>query len=399
MSLRYRTMDGTATQVYLGTNGTSNFWIGNPEVMTTVDELHPGPPYRTGGPFLKLWTRYHRGLTSPIHWYGIGIPRRYYTGSFTDNWLGTYPHFNEGPAILPTSYQKDGTELNGLGTTCWSRFKPGRPGSSTGQFVGELHRIPTIPFLGNLGIKNFKELKKFRHYGDEYLNLQFGWLPFLNDLREMYNVYTSMSRRLAQLRRDNGQWVRRRGSLHRDVSPSTESTTYHTNVLYPVLTSEFYIPGAQGSRKITVDYTDKVWFSAAFKYWIPNIHSPDWPASAKRALFGLNPSPALLWELLPWSWLIDWFTNLGDVIDNFTVNAASNLVAKYAYVMASRSKTYTCVSTQPFAQGTLSCTTQVMYSCKQRQHATPFGFDTDFSDLSGRQKTILAALGISRLPR
>lgn len=37
-------------------------------------------------------------------------------------------------------------------------------------------------------------------------------------------------------------------------------------------------------------------------------------ALARRALLGLTVDPSTAWELMPWSWLVDWFSNISEVL-------------------------------------------------------------------------------------
>ena len=124
------------------------------------------------------------------------------------------------------------------------------------------------------------------------------------------------------------------------------------------------------------------------------------------ALFGLNPTPSLLWEVLPWSWLIDWFSNVGDVVSNMSSNAVDNLVAHYAYVMRTQTvqTTYTAyykcdtgtTGAYKCSGGEGTCTATKLTVTKSRAKATPYGFGVSFGGLSAYQVSILGALGMSR---
>jgi hypothetical protein len=148
---------------------------------------------------------------------------------------------------------------------------------------------------------------------------------------------------------------------------------------------------------ITTTYTDE-WFEASFRYWIPDIGSPNWTKRATAALFGISPTPSLLWEVLPWSWLSDWFGNVGDVLANLSQNAAENLVAKYAYYMAS-SETRIYVSDTTYLTGNLQVSASAISIArsKYRTAASPFGFGLTSASLTAKQASILGALGISRM--
>lgn len=115
-------------------------------------------------------------------------------------------------------------------------------------------------------------------------------------------------------------------------------------------------------------------------------------------LLGLRLDPELLWNLAPWTWLIDWFGNLGDVVTNGSQYLFDGLVMKYGYVME-HYKEVSIFDTTPirFINGT-SASPQATFlrETKRRLGATPFGFGLDIATLSEWQWSILAALGMSR---
>jgi hypothetical protein len=119
-------------------------------------------------------------------------------------------------------------------------------------------------------------------------------------------------------------------------------------------------------------------------------------------------TPEVVWNLLPWSWLIDWFTNIGDIVSNASSNAVDNLTADYAYVMRTQ-ETVTNYEGWSVVNGTGTPASSTYipaghYSSygfnrsitKSRFAASPFGFGTTFNGLSSYQLGIVAALGISR---
>lgn len=171
---------------------------------------------------------------------------------------------------------------------------------------------------------------------------------------------------------------------------------------WPVLGSVFYGRNPNGTLDLG-SYTmfsetiQKVWFSARFRYWIPDIGSIQWKRRAKLAYFGLMPSPSMVWELTPWSWLVDWFSNAGDVFSNMTNPIAENLVAKYAYVMGTTQRQTACESSVTVGHTPIKYTWTGGFTRKQRSAASPFGFGLSDGDLSARQWSILSALGISRM--
>lgn len=399
--IRTRSRGPDHNWIQLGTNNLGTvYWTKAPYQEIVSDQLHQWPLRRTNylndvGGFLALAkARYTRGLTGSVSL--KGIVGRTYDGSFTDSYFG-HPGI---PSHL--SYLTAG-QLDAYGAKGWNRAKPGigtkaNPVPNLGQFLGELRQIPTLPLKLGKHLQTLltgrKRSKEFLNLGSEYLNVQFGWIPFLSDLWDALSYQQNTQAILAQLKRDNGRPVRRRVTV-----ASTDSTTSvnSSGFLYPQLTSDFYATFPPGSRTVISTTQTKVWFAAAFRYWIPDIDSEAKQNELVRKMLGLRLTPSLVWELTPWSWLIDWFSSIGDVLDNVSGGAAENLTAPYAYVMASQVSKVSVHENANFkVVGSLSVDSELSRETKQRKAASPFGFGLTSLDLSVKQKLILGALGISR---
>jgi hypothetical protein len=120
-------------------------------------------------------------------------------------------------------------------------------------------------------------------------------------------------------------------------------------------------------------------------------------------LFGTRITPELVWNLAPWSWAFDWFTNAGDVIHNISLLGVDGLVLQYGYAMRSMNVKHEMVQTvtsglggRNLGFGGLTSTRLVFTETKQRIRANPYGFGIDDLSLSGRQLAILAALGLTK---
>jgi hypothetical protein len=294
--------------------------------------------------------------------------------------------------------------VESFGATGWNRFRPTRSGAELGVFLGEIREVPRML---KTTAKGFHDLWRSmggsktgfgpKSVANHWLNTQFGWLPFVSDLRNFYNVTKNLDRKLKQLRRDNGQWTRRGGTVSNSSDSSLVAEGSSLGVTPQVPTS-LYAGAPYGTYRTTSYMTQNVWFRGAFRYYIPA--KPDtwlWNAMAVAQLYGLQPSPSLIWELTPWSWLIDWCSNAGDCIDNLSSIMFDGLCAKYAYVMGTTS--ISAVHTADINYRTCPTTASWFskWTRKSRVGASPFGFGlTDF-DLSVRQWSILSALGLTRL--
>jgi len=308
---------------------------------------------------------------------------------------------NEALALVqPTS----DASLMQLGTKAIANCIPTNPVVDGATAIGELKS--GLPKL--VGRELFKtKFKDYRKVGSEYLNVEFGWKPLISDLQAAAKSVTESEKILEQLKRDSGRNIRRRF-----VFPEETSTTEKTisswaspqngQATYSRLR---YSSGGVPTLVVT-EVTTKTWFSGCFTYHL-NLGNtlPDRvarQAAEARKLYGLELTPATVWNLAPWSWLADWNGSIGDVLHNVSRFSQDGLVMRYGYIM--QSKTAKVSYTMPWngrfngsPKSTLTLT--VTSQSKVRRRATPFGFGFNMNTLNGRQLSILGALGISRSPR
>lgn len=376
-----------------------------------LDDTHPGPPYRTGGNCLIFqWSDPGILPESAGSYSSQTTPWLYvYEGGFlpTCTWqsFGTYYSVAKFSTEFTTPGTHYGSEENAssYGATGWNRFRPGKPTADLGVFVGEFHDVPRM-LKGTASL--FRDLwkreggtfrKPTKAFANHWLSTQFGWLPFINDLRKFHKTYTMMDERIAQIRRNNGRWTRRGGSIVDDSDTTVIASSTTATGHWPSLPSYIYKnPSNTGSYKTSLTRQTRAWFQGCFRYWIPNIDSVLWSTRAKAELYGAMPNPALIWELTPFSWLVDWMSNVGDVVSNMDNGWADNLAAKYAYVMKTVSVQGEFASTCVLKDTTLNNVWFFPVSWKTRAGASRFGFSLTESDFSARQWSILAALGIQR---
>lgn len=113
-------------------------------------------------------------------------------------------------------------------------------------------------------------------------------------------------------------------------------------------------------------------------------------------LYGVAPTPDVLWNLAPWSWAVDWFANIGDVIENASNALLYSQVLRYGYVMETTTVTDTYTLESPNFKGGSRFITSLETITKKRVKASPYGFGLTWDGFNTYQLSILAALGISR---
>lgn len=270
------------------------------------------------------------------------------------------------------------------GPEAWQKFKPAKPKVNLGIFIAELREI---------GGLLFKRLNSLKNLGSNYLAVEFGWKPFIGDLCTWYDSVINLSDQIDQLIRDNNQWIHRSGSVKSEGSSSV------SNVTGTGLSPTYYCSITGMTRTVTT--SNRIWFSGRFKYFIPGLNSSKLGRfRALRRLWGLEITPSNVYELIPFSWLLDYFINVGTLINNFESSLNDNLVSKYAYTMCTTEsiverKVYfnNLVNDIPSSSDTCSAFQKTIV--KARSSVNPFGVQFS-TPLSVRQALILGALGLAK---
>jgi hypothetical protein len=239
------------------------------------------------------------------------IDRSSYTPLTGRNNFGSFG-FQELRSVMPTGLRDftpplfvDDGDMSGFGSTLLARTNPSRPVVSIPTYIGELRDAPELIRLTGKSL-----LKKG---ASTYLNWQFGWEPLISDLRKMVDFQSHVEKRMKEI-----QSLTKKGGLHRRISIDEGS-----------------IEGPEESVSIDGVYaavnatrqTITTWKTWGTVNWLqdPEVKLPQSSAEmlalARRSVYGLSLDPGSIatdaWNLLPWSWLVDWFTNAGDFISSF----------------------------------------------------------------------------------
>jgi len=309
--------------------------------------------------------------------------------------------------VPPPSMDKN--SLNENGATAISQCAPNNPTAGLATGLAEMYRegVPTVP-----GIQSWKKRTEHaQQAGSEYLNYQFGWAPLAGEIHSVVNAARHHRDIMKNYRHNEGK------NVHRRFDFSTERNSWEEQIppLNPNIgyagNSSFWEGTHESERVVRVEKIRKRWFEGCFTYGGPSkldtFRRAIGYGDEADAVYGLTLSPDVVWNLTPWSWAVDWFTNAGDVIHNVTNFAMAGLVMRYGYMMEETiSNFYTEYgngdfrvqsapgSFHPSSQG--ACKFGITTITKSRAPANPFGFGVGWQDLSPTQLAITAAIGITR---
>ncbi len=309
---------------------------------------------------------------------------------------------------------------------------PGYPKSPLFTAVGELFAgVPQV--TGHTLSKLFQDLFTSQKGGipiaisrsasSEFLNYVFGTLPTIEDAVQVIENFKTLSDRLLQLEADSGKGVRRKMTF----------TTYDKadifgpdELLSQGLVRCGFSAGFGGQRVTTsagqVAFTSiksslymlekrDVSFSGSFSRFIPvDTKLPETSArfyeqfitiiTSKKDGMGVRLSRERLWQLIPFSWLVDWFLSIKRSLALVDRVLEDSLVINYGYVIGRTERIATQKSTLTFEPAKTASFTNVSTSysslTKERVRANPYGFITPNQlELNPLRIGILAALGIT----
>jgi len=307
----------------------------------------------------------------------------------------------QGQPLLPIPSPLDSSESKSLGQRAIINTAPTSPQASVATALGEIISDGLPALIGTALWKS--QLRDYRSLGGEYLNVQFGWVPFISDLLKIVKSLRNATHTIQQLQRDDGRNVRRRFAFPTDVESSVSSFSGYLGPYQDEPYGGFIVNVPEVS---VVDRIEKsVWFSGAYTYKLPT--GSDLLAKLARydayasVLLGTRVTPEVVWELQPWSWLIDWKLSIGTALSAADVASSDNLVIRYGYLMCHQvaTRTYAVPPTKTNLGFTVPATTLELRSeRKERIRATPYGFGLNTSEFSLKKWAILGALGMSRGP-
>lgn len=177
-------------------------------------------------------------------------------------------------------------------------------------FLYELKDIPLmLRHAGNLlhKIRSPSGLSPHKEAAASTLAYQFGWAPLMQDIGRMLQFSESVAKRQVQLMKANS----RRGLLRR-IKLGSDTQTHKGGP--QTLTSTWgWVINASWSETCNYDQWATIRWRAKDESQFGRVPSY---MDAFRATYGLNRGhiPIEIWKAVPWSWAIDWFADISNVL-------------------------------------------------------------------------------------
>lgn len=266
-------------------------------------------------PFLReqMWdVTGNLAYTNPLTLYKDDWVVGWYSGrnsSFWDckEWL---QYYDAGAAFPSVPDLSDGVAA----TQALARTNPSRPTVDVWNFLWELKDIPQMIFqVGNLMKKygtnpsrnwprNAPDIT--RDVGNAYLAWTFGWEQLGRDIMKLLDFVGDVEKRTEEFDRLSHGSLRRKMTLLEVDIPFTKSNAFYCGPLY------------QSSVRASLNMvmSRRIWVRIRYKPTAQTFRylGGDRTELARSIVFGHVPDWSTVWNAIPWSWLLDWFTTAGD---------------------------------------------------------------------------------------
>lgn len=308
-SMSYPSVTGTHYRTYKTPASVPDSWIDLPSpqllsasMIDIVSPYIPGSKYVNENPM----------SLSRTEWIVHSLAGSYSANGYTYTYRG-----NAIPQTLTASPAGQASFLNdpqsdaGRATQVAARSNPSRPVVDLPVFLFELKDIPhMIKQAGDAmhwlrkPAKGLKNLPTAEGLANANLAYQFGWEPLLSDLWKLFTFQEA--------------YEKKRNHLMRLYSGIGLRRNVRLETLEDVISGSFS-HGVGYGPQMNVGYTrtrkTTIWGSIRWKPTLvpPGLRNPT-DSEIYRAALGLDISMSTVWEAIPWSWLIDWFTNAGDFL-------------------------------------------------------------------------------------
>lgn len=257
------------------------------ELKCTDEDLSPGKDH-----VLRIVKRYNNFEPLTGVYPSNDVPVRVTYAGARPTWADT---LGAAVVLLPTRPTN-----NVLATKVLADSNPSRPEVDLGVTIAELREAPQLLFQAGRNL--------LRNGANFYLSYSFGWKPLVNDMLDLLDVPPKVDQRVKQLEkaaREGG--MRRRVQLGYSALALAQSN--HT-----IMSSFGYALSASRRRESQRRLWGTVRYTPSWNGKFPKTDD-ERRAAATRACYGLLIDPSTAWNLIPWSWMIDYFGTLGDVLE------------------------------------------------------------------------------------
>lgn len=173
------------------------------------------------------------------------------------------------------------------------------------------------------GKEALKRAKLSEHVPNEYLSYWFGWVLLAKTVRELLELPEKISKEVNFLisRRGKPTTLRRSRKIG-DVVLTTPGWSYDPSSFSGTLWSE---TTDELVTTNTLEIELRIVINCLFDF--PEVGVPKLRSELLDRKWGVRPTATDIYNVIPWTWLLDWFTGLGNYVEMIdVVNTDKSLV-------------------------------------------------------------------------
>jgi hypothetical protein len=188
-----------------------------------------------------------------------------------------------------------------------ARSNPSRPVVTPPEMIQNIVELPRLLRDTYRVLTDPRSVHSAKGVANAYLGFKFGWAPMLKDLEDIMDLGKHVERRNRELNSlYSGKGLRRRLTFGSD----TKVSDFYVDVALSGAGTYVRLFHSQICEK-------KSWATVRWKPLKPPPYHPSDSRNLTRIrqiILGLIPEGMSkgLWAVVPWTWLIGWFTNNGD---------------------------------------------------------------------------------------
>jgi len=141
-----------------------------------------------------------------------------------------------------------------------------------------------------------------RKIAEGHLMYAFGVRPFLQDVKKLYEVITDHDRIIQN-------FLERRGTIqkryYREIDPTIRTDTGWCATAHQHL-----------QTRVVVKETREQHATMTYKFDCPDLDTRALKVKALREMLGLRLTPSVIWEAIPFSFVVDWFFRVQDFLES-----------------------------------------------------------------------------------
>jgi len=259
-----------------------------------------GRPISDGNLFIAKTDYHHLDTVSGIY---VGNP------TWNGTAVGYYPSFIRFGNIGHLDTPGLPTPASAV-TTLLARTNPSRPDYVPLSIMQDLVDIPKLlKHAGDLFKSGRRGRLSLRDAANTHLSAQFGWIPLVEDVSNLLHVHQHILDRTAEIERlFSSHGLKRRIRLGRY---GFAGLSFPVMESYPILTI---------ATSLSVETKVERWGTVRWRprNSVPGYHPShaDILRTAAQIVAGITSQATFAgaWDLLPWTFLVDWGTNVKDFV-------------------------------------------------------------------------------------